>query len=139
MKQSQHTFCTDFFFFCWVSVELTFIYVKLYTQGCVTLWPCHFHSKRIIKEIQKISPCKNIIFKKNPPKETKILQDHIITLKLISSFNTSQKNAIFQKSSYRNRPIIIYGPKSLKLATILYNESKHNILAFGRQGQKKKP
>jgi hypothetical protein len=52
-----------------------------------------------------ISPCKNIIFKKNPLQETKILQD-IITLELISSFNTSQ-NIIFQKSSYKNRPIII--------------------------------
>jgi hypothetical protein len=43
--------------------------------------------------------------KNNPLKETKILQD-IITLELISSFNTSQ-NIIFQKSSYKNRPIII--------------------------------
>jgi hypothetical protein len=41
---------------------------------------------------------------KNPLKETKILQD-IITLELISSFNTSQ-NLIFQKSSYKNRPTI---------------------------------
>jgi hypothetical protein len=41
-------------------------------------------------------------FQKNPPKETKILQ-HIITLQLISSFNTSQ-NIIFQKASYKNRP-----------------------------------
>jgi hypothetical protein len=40
--------------------------------------------------------------KKNPLKETKILQD-IITLHLISSFNTSQ-NIIFQKSLYKNRP-----------------------------------
>jgi hypothetical protein len=37
----------------------------------------------------------------NPLKETKILQD-IITLQLISSFNTSQ-NVTFQKSSYKNR------------------------------------
>jgi hypothetical protein len=45
--------------------------------------------------------------KYNPLKETKILQDIIITLELISSFNTSQ-NIIFQKSSYnKNRPIII--------------------------------
>jgi hypothetical protein len=42
---------------------------------------------------------------KNPLKETKILQD-IITLYSISSFNTSQ-NSIFQKSLYKNRPIII--------------------------------
>jgi hypothetical protein len=51
----------------------------------------------------KYFTCKNIIFgKKNPPKETKILQD-IIMLQLISSFNTSQ-NITFQKSSYKNRP-----------------------------------
>jgi len=54
-------------------------------------------------EISNISQCKNIIFKKNPLKETKILQD-IITLQLISNVNTSQ-NIIFQKSSYKNRPI----------------------------------
>jgi hypothetical protein len=53
-----------------------------------------------------ISPCLNKIFKKNPLKETKILQD-FISLELISSFNTSQ-NIIFQKSSYKNRPIINY-------------------------------
>jgi hypothetical protein len=41
---------------------------------------------------------------KNPLIETKIFQD-IITLHLISSFNTGQ-NIIFQKSSYKNRPII---------------------------------
>ncbi len=51
-----------------------------------------------------ISPCKNIIFKKTLYKKPKILQD-IITLELISSFNTSQ-NIIFQKSSYQSRPII---------------------------------
>jgi len=34
--------------------------------------------------------------RKNPPKETKILQD-VITLQLISSFNTSQ-NVTFEKS-----------------------------------------
>jgi hypothetical protein len=50
-------------------------------------------------ENSNISPCENIIFKKNPPKETKILQD-IITLQLISSFNTSQ-NITFQKSSHK--------------------------------------
>jgi hypothetical protein len=40
---------------------------------------------------------------KNPLKETKTLQD-IVTLYLTSSFNTSQ-NIIFQKSSYKNKPI----------------------------------
>jgi len=49
-----------------------------------------------------ISQCKNILFKKGILKEIKILED-IITLELISSFNTSQ-NIIFQKSSCKNRP-----------------------------------
>jgi len=44
-----------------------------------------------------ISPCEKYNLQKNPLKETKILQD-IITLLLISSFNTSQ-NIIFRKSS----------------------------------------
>jgi len=47
-----------------------------------------------------ISPCKNIIFRKSPIKETKILQD-IITLSLIPSFNTSI-NIIL--SLYKNKP-----------------------------------
>jgi hypothetical protein len=46
----------------------------------------------------------------------KILQD-IIILKLLSCFNTSQ-NIIFQKSSYKNRPIT-QGPKPLKLFDVL--------------------
>jgi hypothetical protein len=45
------------------------------------------------------------------------------------------KKIIFQKSSYKkkqNRPIIIYylGAKIPQAITILYNESKHNILAL---------
>jgi hypothetical protein len=44
-----------------------------------------------------------IYFSKYLSQETKILQD-IITLRLISSFNTSQ-NIIFQKSSYNIKPI----------------------------------
>jgi hypothetical protein len=47
-----------------------------------------------------------IFHPKNPLQETEILQDIIITWYLISSFNTSQ-NIIFQKSSYKNRAIII--------------------------------
>jgi hypothetical protein len=46
--------------------------------------------KKYLNANSNISPSKNVIFKKNPLKETKILQD-IITLELISSFNTSQK------------------------------------------------
>jgi hypothetical protein len=42
-----------------------------------------------------ISPCKNIIFR-NSSKKTKIFQD-IITLELISSFNTSQNIILLSK------------------------------------------
>jgi hypothetical protein len=69
------------------------IYIEKYLKG-----------KRRIMETQ-IFHHAEIQSLKNPLKETKILQD-ITTLSLISSFNTSQ-NIIFQKSSYKNRPIII--------------------------------
>jgi hypothetical protein len=57
-------------------------------KGCVTLWPCHpFTLKSTLKakeELWKnsnISPCKNILnLQNNPLKETKILQDIIITI-----------------------------------------------------------
>ncbi len=83
-------------------------------HGCVTLWPCHLHFKKYLKAKEELWKLKyftmqwyNLQLKKNPLKRTKILQDIIITLQqLISSFNTSQ-NTIFQKSSYKNRPIII--------------------------------
>jgi hypothetical protein len=63
------------------------------------------HPKRIM-ENSNISQCKNIILKikkKSFKKETKILQNIIITLKLISSFNTSQK----KNPHIKNRLIII--------------------------------
>jgi hypothetical protein len=56
-------------------------------KGCVThtVWPLPFTLKSILRRQKKndgnsnVSPCKNIIFEKNPLNETKILQD-IITL-----------------------------------------------------------
>jgi len=51
-----------------------------------------------------ISPCKNIIFKIKPLKETKICHNSITNLK----FQHKAKNIfIFQKSVYKTRPIII--------------------------------
>jgi hypothetical protein len=67
------------------------------------------------------SPSKNIILKKNPLKETKLLQN-ITTLSLIPSFNTSQ-NIIFQKSSYKNKPIT-QGEKFVKLLYFIMNLNK---------------
>jgi uncharacterized protein YgiM (DUF1202 family) len=75
-------------------------------------------------ENSNISRCKDIPnLQKNLLKETKILQDIIITLELISSFNTSQKNIIFQKS-----------------LELLYSimKSKHNILALVGKANKMK-
>jgi hypothetical protein len=69
------------------------------------------------------SPCKNIIFKKNLLKETKLLQD-ITTLSLIPSFYTSQ-NIIFQKSLHKNRPTT-WGSKSVNEL----NEFKHNMMLW---------
>jgi len=79
-----------------------------------------------------ISWCKNIIFKKIPLNK---LLPNITILWLIPSFNTSQ-NIIFQKSLYKNRSTT-WGPKFVKLLTIFYNESKHNILALVGNAKKK--
>ncbi len=50
-------------------------------NGCITLWPCHFHEKKGVFLRQKknygnsnISPCKCIILKKIPLEETKIMK-----------------------------------------------------------------
>jgi hypothetical protein len=67
------------------------IYIEKYHKANEELW-----------KNSNISPCKKCDLQTNPLK-TKILQD-IITLQLISSFNTSQ-NIIFQKPSCENRPI----------------------------------
>jgi hypothetical protein len=66
------------------------IYIEKYFKTKEELWKTQIF----------ISPCKHIIFKKNPLKEMKILPDMIT---LITNFNTSQ-NIIFQKKfSYKNR------------------------------------
>jgi len=108
------------------------IYIKTYFKAKEELW-----------KLKYFTPCKNLPnLQKNPLKETKILQD-IITLYLISSFNTSQ-NISFQKSSYKNRHVTL-GPKSLQ-ATVLHNESEHhNFLVkpitrvYQNKNPKKKP
>jgi len=65
-----------------------------------------------------------LIFQKSSKKKPKSFKI-IITLELfISTFNTNQ-NIIFQKSSYKNRPIT-EGPKFLNL---LYSTMKLNITA----------
>jgi hypothetical protein len=66
----------------------------------VSEWKRRIMETQIFHHAKKQKP--NL--QKNPLKGTKIFQD-IITLYLIPSFNTGQ-NIIFQKSSYKNRPII---------------------------------
>jgi hypothetical protein len=70
------------------------IYIKTYLKAKEELWKLKSFT------MQKYTQSSE---KEHPLKETKILQ-HIITLQLISSFNTSQ-NIIFQKFSYKNRHI----------------------------------
>jgi hypothetical protein len=93
-----------------VSLHGLAIYIKTYLKAKEELWRLKYFT--IAKNIP------NLFFKKSS-KRNQILQD-IITLHLISSFNTSQ-NIMFQKSSYKNRPIITYGPKSLKLLYSIIN------------------
>ncbi len=85
-------------------------------------------------ETQIFHHAKYNLQEKNPLQETKILQN-IITLELISSFNTSQ-NIVFQKCSYKNRPVIIIaqGPKSLKLLYSIMNLNTQ-YPCLGRQDQ----
>jgi hypothetical protein len=89
---------------------------------CVTM-ALPFTLKNILRQKNNygninISPCRNIIFKKNPLKETKLFQN-ITTLSLIASFNTTQ-NIIFQKSSYKNR-LTTWGSKFVKLLYSIMN------------------
>jgi hypothetical protein len=88
------------------------ICIKMYLKAKEKLWKFKYFT------MQKHD------LQKNPLKETKFLQD-IITLQLISSFDTSQ-NIIFQKSSYKNRPTT-YGLKSLKLIYSIMNLNKISL------------
>jgi len=74
------------------------------------------------EELRKlhISPCKNIIFKK--PSKRDQNPSRYYKLYNYSQVSTEAKISCLKNASYKNRPI----PK----ATILYNESKHNILAL---------
>jgi hypothetical protein len=101
-----------------------------------------------------ISPWKknNLHQKKNPLKETKILQDIINSIQIssfkknsskrnqkisryiinsiqISSFNTSQ-NIIFQKSSYKKYITYLSRGQNPLSYSILYNESKHKFVSL---------
>jgi len=90
-------------------------YIKMYLQAKGELWKLKYFT------MQKYNS-------KNPLKETKILQD-IITLQLISSFNTRQ-NIFFQKSLYKNRPIITWGQNCLSYYILLYSIMNLNKISL---------
>jgi len=106
---------------------------------CHTRWLCHFDKKKHPKAKEELWKLKSFIMQKcNLPKilskKPQSFQD-IITLYLISSFNTSQ-NIIFQKSSDKNR-LLPRSQNPFKLP-VFYNESQHNILALVGKVSKKK-
>jgi hypothetical protein len=66
--------------------------------------------KRKNSENSNISPCKNIIFikKKSSRKETKNPSRYYYNSIIINlKFQHKPKNITFQKSSYKNRPILL--------------------------------
>jgi hypothetical protein len=86
-------------------MALPFTTLKKYLKAKEELWKLKYGN----------SPCKNLIFKQILRKETKILQD-IVTLELISSFNTRQ-NTIFEKSSYIKMDLYYYLGAKIPYAT----------------------
>jgi hypothetical protein len=80
------------------------IYIKIYIKGKEKLW--NFN----------ISLCKNIIFRKNPLNDTKILQD-ITTLSLVPSFNESQ-SIVLKKSSCIKIDLLPRGKNPLSYYTL---------------------
>ncbi len=77
-------------------------------KGCVTLWPLPFTLKSFLRQKKNygnsnISSCKSIIFKKSS-RRNKNPWGYYNSITNLLSFNTSQ-NIIFQKPSYKNRPI----------------------------------
>ncbi len=84
------------------------------TRGCVNYTAAlPFTLKSILRQTKdelwkiKYFTMQKCNFQKNPLKETKILPD-IITLCITNlKFQHKPKYIIFQKSSYKNRPIII--------------------------------
>jgi hypothetical protein len=80
---------------------------KLNKGVCHTLWPCHFTLKSIIMQKKELWQFKyftmqkyNLKLKSSNKNQNPSRHHNSI------SFNTSPKYIIFQKSSYKNRPII---------------------------------
>jgi hypothetical protein len=114
-------------------------------KGCVTLRPsCHLHTKVDILRQKKndgnsnISPCKKkySLHKKSFKRNQNPFKISWLHPWLISNFNTSQY-IIFQKSSYKILDLLLPRGQNPLSYYILYNESKHNILAkfLVRQGR----
>ncbi len=83
-----------------------------------------------------ISPCKNIIFQKSLKRNqnpSRYYYNSITNLK----FQHKPKIPSFKNPHIKIDPLFTQGLKSIN-ATILYNESKHNILkGLGKQGQQR--
>ncbi len=80
-----------------------------------------------------ISPCKNIIFKRSSKRNQNPSRYH--------NFITNLKFQHIKISSFKNPHIKIdlllsRDQKSVKLLSILYNESKHNIIALAGKANK---
>jgi hypothetical protein len=58
-----------------------------------------------------ISPCKSIIFQKKSSKRNQNPSRHYNFITNLKFHSTQAQNIIFQKSSYRNRPIYYLGAK----------------------------
>ncbi len=72
----------------------------------------------------------------------KILQKNPKSFKILYLYNKSQvstqaKISTFKNPGIKNRPIIYYVGAKIHRATILYNESKHNILALVGKANKR--
>jgi hypothetical protein len=114
------------------------------------LWPCHFPYKSILRqklelwENSNIEPFKKYNPQKNPLKQTKNpSRYYYYNSIIITNLKFQHKRKI--SDSFKNPHI-----KKIKIDLLLlllpsrgqkplsYNESKHNVLAFGsRQGQQK--
>ncbi len=86
---------------------------SFWEQGvCVTLWPCHLHLKSLFRQKKNYGNSKYFTMQKykSPKKSSKRNQNpsryynYITNLK----FQHKPKYIIFQKSSYKTRPIYYY-------------------------------
>jgi hypothetical protein len=106
--------------------------------------PCPFTLKSILMQKKndgnsKISPpCKKYNLQKNPPKRNQNPSSHYNIITNLK-FQHNPKYHLSKNTHIKIDLLLLLlprGPKSLELATILYNEAKHKYpCLLGRQGQ----